>query len=108
MPARCIIHTVGPVWRGGTAGEPDLLASCYRRSLELAEENAVSSVAFPAISTGAFGYPPEQATEIAVRTVVDFLAQHEIPRNVIFACFGPESTTLYRRVVARVTNTEFP
>jgi len=69
LPARWVIHTVGPVWSGGDQGEPDLLASCYRRSLEVADELGARSVAFPAISTGVYGYPPDQAGEIAVRTV---------------------------------------
>src|SRR5215203_5799397 len=69
LPARWVIHTVGPIWQGGTGGEARLLASCYRRSLEVADELGAASVAFPAISTGAYGYPSDQAAEIAVRTV---------------------------------------
>jgi O-acetyl-ADP-ribose deacetylase (regulator of RNase III) len=72
LPARWVIHTVGPVWQGGQAGEPDLLASCYRRSLEVAAELGVSSVAFPAISTGIYGYPADEAAEIAVATIQSF------------------------------------
>jgi O-acetyl-ADP-ribose deacetylase (regulator of RNase III) len=72
LPARWVIHTVGPVWQGGTAGEPDLLASCYRRSLEIAAELGATSVAFPAISTGVYGYPVDDAAEIAVATVRTF------------------------------------
>lgn len=96
LPARCVIHTVGPVWRGGTAGEPDLLASCYRNSLALAVANGVRSIAFPAISTGVFGYPLEAATEIAVRTV---LAVRDRPEKVIFCCFDEATAALYRRVL---------
>lgn len=98
LPARCVIHTVGPVWRGGTAGEPDLLASCYRNSLALAVANGVRSIAFPAISTGVFGYPLEAATEIAVRTV---LAMRDRPEKVIFCCFDEATAALYRRVLDR-------
>src|ERR1700686_3774668 len=87
LPARHVIHTVGPVWRGGTHGEPDLLASCYRRSLEVALEHGVRSIAFPAISCGIYGYPIEPAAEIAVRVVRAFAGQFE---QVIFACFGDD------------------
>jgi O-acetyl-ADP-ribose deacetylase (regulator of RNase III) len=84
LPARWIIHTVGPVWSGGGRGEPETLASCYRRSLEVADELGARSVAFPAISTGVYGYPPEQAAEIAVRTVSDAATAVELVRLVAF------------------------
>lgn len=97
LKARHVIHTVGPVWRGGTAGEPDLLAACYRNSLALAEAHGLASLAFPAISTGVYGYPWDEATEIAVRAV----RSHAGDRHVIFCCFGAEMAALYRAVTAR-------
>jgi O-acetyl-ADP-ribose deacetylase len=84
LPARWIVHTVGPVWSGGQRGEPETLASCYRRSLEVADELGARSVAFPAISTGVYGYPPDQAAEIAVRTVTDADTAVEVVRLVAF------------------------
>jgi O-acetyl-ADP-ribose deacetylase (regulator of RNase III) len=84
LKARWIIHTVGPVWSGGTQGEPDVLASCYRRSLEVADELGVRSVAFPAISTGVYGYPPEEAAAIAVGTVSSAETSVEVVRLVAF------------------------
>ena len=87
LKARHVIHTVGPVWRGGTAGEPELLARCYRNSLALAEQHGLKSIAFPAISTGVYGYPKEPATEIAVREVK---AHEGGVERVIFCCFGAD------------------
>jgi O-acetyl-ADP-ribose deacetylase (regulator of RNase III) len=95
--ARHVIHTVGPVWRGGTAGEAELLASCYSRCLTIAEQNGLKSIAFPAISTGIYDYPLEPATEIAVRTVK---SQAWIDR-VVFCCFDKPTADLYRQVIAR-------
>src|SRR5207237_4354445 len=100
LRARHIIHTVGPVWRGGDAGEPALLASCYRRSLEIASEHDFAGVAFPAISTGIFGYPLAGAAAIAVREVLAWLAAHPRPREVIFCTFGGEATRVYEEVLA--------
>ncbi len=100
LPARHVIHTVGPVWRGGGHGEPELLASCYRRSLELAAEQGLESVAFPGISTGVYGYPMGEATEVAVWTVAEFLAGHERPARVVLCTFGAEATRLARAAVA--------
>lgn len=101
LPARHVIHTVGPVWRGGTEGEPELLASCYRRSLALAEENGVRTIAFPAISCGVYGYPVEEATRIAVRETGAFLAAHALPERVIFVCFGDDVCDAYHRELRR-------
>jgi O-acetyl-ADP-ribose deacetylase (regulator of RNase III) len=97
LPARFVIHTVGPVWRGGGQGEAEVLASCYRRSLELAADHGLSSIAFPAISTGAYGYPREAAAETAVKAVADFLsaAPHRLNR-VVFCCFDQASADLHR------------
>jgi O-acetyl-ADP-ribose deacetylase (regulator of RNase III) len=95
LKARYVIHTVGPVWRGGKADEPELLASCYRNSLALAEEHGLKSIAFPAISTGIYGYPKEQAAEIAVREVK---ANAQLDR-VIFCCFDKPTADLYRTLL---------
>jgi len=96
LPAKQVIHTVGPVWYGGGRGEEDLLASCYRRSLEIAAAEELSSVAFPAISTGIFGFPAERAAVIAVNTVRDFLANSDLPDRVIFCCFGKASVDAHQ------------
>ncbi|HJQ23510.1 MAG TPA: O-acetyl-ADP-ribose deacetylase [Blastocatellia bacterium] len=87
LPAKHVIHTVGPVWRGGGQGEPELLASCYRNSLQLAVKQAIKTIAFPAISCGIYGYPVEEAVEIALRETHDFLSRHQEIAKVIFACF---------------------
>lgn len=97
LKARYVIHTVGPVWHGGGDNEPELLASCYSRCLTLAEQHELKSIAFPAISTGIFGYPKEPATEIAVRVVK---AQAYLDQ-VVFCCFDREMADLYRAVIAR-------
>lgn len=97
LKARYVIHAVGPMWRGGGHNEAELLASCYSRCLTLAEQHGLKSIAFPAISTGIFGYPKESATEIAVRVV---MAQAYIER-VIFCCFDQDTAELYRAVIAR-------
>ncbi len=102
LPARHVIHAVGPVWYGGTEGEPERLASCYRRALELAAENGCRSVAFPAISTGIFGYPADRAADIAVGTVVTFLAGHDLPENVILCCFGARSAETHQTALKKL------
>jgi O-acetyl-ADP-ribose deacetylase (regulator of RNase III) len=93
LKARHVIHTVGPVWQGGKAGEPELLARCYRNSLALADRHGLKSIAFPAISTGVYGYPKDQATEIAVREVKAHAGGLD---RVIFCCFGADMAALYR------------
>jgi len=96
LPARWVIHTVGPRWSGGSRGEADLLASCYRRSLEVAEEVGATSVAFPAISTGAYGYPKEGAATIAVDTVLAAADTITVVELVRFVLFDDDSVRLYR------------
>jgi len=100
LPARYIIHTVGPVWQGGGKGEAGLLASCYRRSLEIAAAKDCKTLAFPAISTGIYGYPKDQATQIAVSTVSDFIGSNALPETVAFCCFDQQTAELYRQAVA--------
>ena len=96
LPAKHVIHTVGPVWNGGTLGEDDLLAACYRRSIELCEKHGLVSVAFPAISTGIYRFPTERAAGIAVQTVVDTLAAAPTVAQVIFCCFSDTSAQLHQ------------
>jgi len=95
LPATWVIHTVGPVWRGGSRGEGELLASCYRTSLELAVENSVRTIAFPAISTGVYGFPLERATAIAISEVRSFLERNPSFEKVIFVCFGKHTHECY-------------
>jgi O-acetyl-ADP-ribose deacetylase (regulator of RNase III) len=102
LPARHVIHTVGPVWEGGGYGEAGLLASCYRNCLALAAEHGVRTVAFPAISTGLYGYPLVEATRIAMRETVDGLERHPLIEQVIFACFDASAEQVYRDVVAEL------
>jgi O-acetyl-ADP-ribose deacetylase len=98
LPAKFVIHTVGPVWRGGSKNEPRLLASCYTTSLELARENGCKSIAFPNISTGIYGYPKEGAAEIAFKAVKDFLINHNLPETVYFCCFDEDNFSIYKRL----------
>jgi len=102
LPARHVIHTVGPVWRGGDRGEPEKLASCYRSALRLADENGARSVAFPGISTGVYGYPLEDATRIAMTTVRACLADMASIEEVRFVTFGAEATETALRVLAEL------
>jgi O-acetyl-ADP-ribose deacetylase (regulator of RNase III) len=98
LPAKHVIHTVGPVWGGGERGEPERLASCYRNSLHLAVEHGLRTVAFPCISTGVYGYPKDQACRIAVKTTREFLESHGADLDaVIFVCFGSIDYELYGR-----------
>ena|SRR5690242_3968694 len=100
LPAKYVIHTVGPVWLGGGRGEAELLANCYRNSLRLAVEHGIKTLAFPAISCGVYGYPVDQATAIATRETAAFLeAEHSITQ-VTFVAFGPEITRVYQRALA--------
>jgi O-acetyl-ADP-ribose deacetylase (regulator of RNase III) len=103
LPARRVIHTVGPVWRGGGHDEDALLASCYRESLALAEQHNLESVAFPAISTGIYGFPLERATRIAVAEVRRFLETHALPTRVVFVCFGADALRIYQSVLGEGT-----
>jgi O-acetyl-ADP-ribose deacetylase (regulator of RNase III) len=100
LPHLHVIHTVGPVWRGGTEGEPEILASCYRNSLQLAIDHAAASVAFPAISTGVYGYPKEAAADVAITTVRDFLTTTGADLDVLFCCFDRDTLAIYRRLLA--------
>ena len=100
LPARHIIHTVGPVWQGGVKGEAELLASCYIRSLEIAAARDCRTVAFPAISTGIYRFPRDKATQIAVGVATTFLERNAEPETVIFCCFDEPTAELYRQAVA--------
>jgi len=102
LKARHVIHTVGPVWHGGSQGEPEKLASCYRRSLEIAREHGLKSIAFPSISTGIYGYPKEEAAKIAARTVAKFLDTPDLPESVIFCCFDHHAADLHRDEIAQL------
>jgi O-acetyl-ADP-ribose deacetylase len=101
LPARYVIHAVGPIWRGGTGGEPELLALCYRNSLALAADNGIASIAFPAISTGVYGYPKRPACDIAVAETRRFLGANATITRVIFACFDAATAAHYHAVLAR-------
>ena len=100
LPAKWVIHTVGPVWHGGDRGEDELLAYCYRNSLRLARENNIRTIAFPAISTGVYRFPLERATRIAVQTVRAELAGQALPEQVTFVAFSPETRAAYERELA--------
>jgi O-acetyl-ADP-ribose deacetylase (regulator of RNase III) len=101
LPAKYVIHTVGPVWQGGSSNEPELLASCYCSSLALAAAHCLRSIAFPAISCGVYGYPLEQATRIAVRECAIFAAGDSTLDEVVFACFSAQMLALYQAELAR-------
>jgi O-acetyl-ADP-ribose deacetylase len=100
LKAGFVIHTVGPVWQGGSCGEAELLASCYRRSLELATAHNLRSIAFPAISTGAYGYPLEAATRVAVDTVRNYLTSAATLDKIVFACFDRAACAVYERLLS--------
>jgi len=99
LSASFVIHTVGPVWFGGDSGEPEVLASCYRNSLKLAKERGVSSIAFPAISCGVYGYPVVEAAQVAVDTINEFLKDNDEIKEVYLVAFEPEVETAFREVV---------
>ncbi|OGA26269.1 MAG: O-acetyl-ADP-ribose deacetylase [Betaproteobacteria bacterium RIFCSPLOWO2_02_FULL_67_26] len=101
LPAKHVIHTVGPVWGGGKRGEPELLASCYRESLGLAAAHQLTSIAFPAISCGAYGYPLADAIRIAVRECANFAAANPLPAKIVFACFDAATLAAYEAELAR-------
>ena len=101
LPAAYVIHTVGPVWRGGQYGEPALLADCYRNSLALALQHSVRTIAFPAISCGVYGYPVEDAAHIALHEVSTFLATHEQLHKVLLCCFSESVLNIYQQVYQR-------
>jgi O-acetyl-ADP-ribose deacetylase len=101
LPARFVIHTVGPVWRGGKHGEPETLANCYRNSLQVALENRIKTIAFPAISCGAYGYPIEKAAQIALETTREFLAVSDVIQKVIFVLWGEDVYHAYREALQK-------
>ena len=102
LPAKHVIHCVGPVWHGGKQNEAELLASCYRRAIEIAHENGLESIAFPAISTGIYRFPAEQAAAIAVKTSTECLAAAPSIKRLIFCCFSEESARLHRAALAKI------
>ncbi|MBI5660747.1 MULTISPECIES: O-acetyl-ADP-ribose deacetylase [Ignavibacterium] len=99
LPSKYIIHSVGPIWQGGTANEDQLLANCYQNSLKLAVENQIKTIAFPAISTGVYGFPLDRATEIAIRTVKGFLRDNDAIEKVVFVCFDDNTYEVYKRLL---------
>lgn len=101
LPVKAVIHTVGPVWRGGEENEARILEDAYRNSLKLAEANGYETIAFPAISTGVYGYPKPAAAEIAVNSVWGYLATHSRIKHAIFVCFDEENTALYQRLLTQ-------
>ena len=100
LPARYIIHTVGPVWHGGDKGEPEALASCYRRSIELAKDHQLQSIAFPCISTGVYRFPAERAAQIAITTVQGLLTDPSPLQEIYFCCFSETDLHIYQKLLA--------
>ncbi len=101
LPAKYVIHTVGPVWSGGGRREPELLTDAYENSLKIASQEKFNSIAFPNISTGVYRFPKRAAAEIAIKTVVSFLAEHEYPKEVLFVVFDSENMKLYKEITDR-------
>ncbi len=99
LKSKFVIHTVGPVWRDGANGEPQLLASCYRNCLQLAVENQIQTIAFPSISTGVYGYPIMQASQIAVREVKNFLVNNTLIKHLSFVCFYSEDLYVFKSLL---------
>ena len=99
LPAKYVIHTVGPVWYGGNKNEDKLLSNCYKNSLELALNQKLKSIAFPSISTGAYGFPFERAAKIAVKVVQDFLEENKTIKKVVFVCFGKDALEVYKKLL---------
>ncbi len=97
LPAQYVLHTPGPIWRGGNAGEAAALASCYRSCLTLAESHGIESVDFPSISTGVYGYPMAQAAGVALKAIMDFLREHDLPRQVRMVCHTEQAAQIYRQ-----------
>jgi O-acetyl-ADP-ribose deacetylase (regulator of RNase III) len=107
LPAKHVIHTVGPVWAGGNKNEDGLLAGCYRNSLKAAKDLKIESIAFPSISTGAYGFPLERATEIALKETKKFLETDTTLSKVVFVCFGEKALTTYKKVAEKVLGRDF-
>lgn len=101
LPARYVIHTVGPVWNGGHKNEPETLANCYKNSLQLAVENGIKTIAFPNISTGIYHYPKAEAAEVAINIVSEFLDNNDSINEVVFVCFDAENFELYQNLLAQ-------
>jgi O-acetyl-ADP-ribose deacetylase (regulator of RNase III) len=108
LPAKHVIHTVGPVWQGGQSGEPDLLRSCYANSLQLAATAGFTSIAFPSISTGIYGYPLREAARIAVQTAKAFTATPSSLKRIVFCCFSPGDKAVYNEVLSNVIEVSPP
>ena len=101
LPAKYVIHTVGPVWRGGKLNEAQLLRDCYKNSLQLAQLNGCKSIAFPNISTGIYGFPKHEAAKIAVKTVTDFMQSNKIPEKTYFVCFEESNFNIYTDILEK-------